>query len=103
MQILLAIDPHRVENGCLKVYPGSHKLSVVTMETVTVVALEVSWKLYGELVVCPTVSAIAVVIDDVVLNESGYRMTMCHFAGLLASTVMTWKYPVDGPAPLDVN
>src|SRR5262245_48147554 len=29
VQTFLAIDPHRVENGCLKVYDGSHKLGLV--------------------------------------------------------------------------
>ena len=31
VQTSLAIDRHRVENGCLKVYPGSHKLGTLDL------------------------------------------------------------------------
>ena len=31
IQTFLAVDPHRVENGCLKVYPGSHKLGLLDL------------------------------------------------------------------------
>ena len=31
VQILLAIDPHHIGNGCLKVYPGSHKLGLLDL------------------------------------------------------------------------
>jgi ectoine hydroxylase-related dioxygenase (phytanoyl-CoA dioxygenase family) len=31
IQTLLAIDPHRVENGCLKIYPGSHKHGILEL------------------------------------------------------------------------
>jgi ectoine hydroxylase-related dioxygenase (phytanoyl-CoA dioxygenase family) len=31
VQVFMAIDPHRVENGCLKIYPGSHKLGMVNL------------------------------------------------------------------------
>jgi ectoine hydroxylase-related dioxygenase (phytanoyl-CoA dioxygenase family) len=29
VQTFLAIDPHRTENGCLKVYPGSHRFGIL--------------------------------------------------------------------------
>lgn len=32
VQAFLAIDPHRVENGCLKMYPGSHKLGLLDLQ-----------------------------------------------------------------------
>jgi Phytanoyl-CoA dioxygenase (PhyH) len=31
VQTLIAIDPHTVENGCLKVYRGSHKLGLLAL------------------------------------------------------------------------
>jgi ectoine hydroxylase-related dioxygenase (phytanoyl-CoA dioxygenase family) len=31
VQTFIAIDPHRVENGCLKVYPGSHKRGLLDL------------------------------------------------------------------------
>src|SRR5262245_50747472 len=31
VQTFLAVDPHRVENGCLKVYPGSHKFGMLNL------------------------------------------------------------------------
>ncbi len=31
VQTFLAVDPHRIDNGCLKVYPGSHKLGLLDL------------------------------------------------------------------------
>ena len=31
VQTFVAVDPHTVENGCLKIYPGSHRLGLLDL------------------------------------------------------------------------